>query len=312
MRWQHPERGLLPPSDFIAVAEDIGTIDQLGRHVLEVAVAAISDDRAPRPAAPVPARGQRLGPPARHRRPRPGGDVGRSTARAGRGRRCCSRSPRRRCCTASTSPVEMMARLHDLGVQLAIDDFGTGYSSLARLGHLPVDQVKIDQSFVAAIGPARRPARPDRRRRHRHRRRPRPPDHGRGRRDRRAARLPPPPAVPATPRASCSPSPSRSTSSPPCSPRTPAGSPSRGRPAAAIIERCTGTAVDDVDRGGCRRRPLDHVPVVAAARACACTRPRGTGRAPGGPPTSSCSSPPPSASPGSSPSPNRRRSSSGR
>ena len=42
MRWQHPERGLLPPSDFISVAEDIGTINQLGQHVLEVAVTAIS------------------------------------------------------------------------------------------------------------------------------------------------------------------------------------------------------------------------------------------------------------------------------
>jgi EAL domain-containing protein (putative c-di-GMP-specific phosphodiesterase class I) len=49
-----------------------------------------------------------------------------------------------------------MSRLRDLGVSLAIDDFGTGYSSLARLGHLPVDQVKIDQSFVGSpsTGPA--------------------------------------------------------------------------------------------------------------------------------------------------------------
>ena len=51
--------------------------------------------------------------------------------------------------------IDVLTDLRDLGVRISIDDFGTGHSSLARLHELPVDEVKIDQSFVrAASGPA--------------------------------------------------------------------------------------------------------------------------------------------------------------
>src|SRR5690606_21759526 len=51
----------------------------------------------------------------------------------------------------SDNALSELDRVHDVGVQFAIDDFGTGYSSLARLRHLPVDQVKVDRTFVTEI-----------------------------------------------------------------------------------------------------------------------------------------------------------------
>jgi len=150
VRWQHPDRGLLGPADFIDVAEDIGTIHDLGRHVLEVAVASMTEldpHAGGRPfqlGVNISARQLNTGELDRvvqsvlHRTGWPGEalllEITESALLFG-----------------LDGPVDVMSRLHHLGVALAIDDFGTGYSSLGRLGHLPVDQVKIDQSFVGAI-----------------------------------------------------------------------------------------------------------------------------------------------------------------
>ncbi|WP_426571027.1 sensor domain-containing protein [Aquihabitans sp. McL0605] len=151
VRWQHPERGLLPPGDFIEVAEDTGTINGIGRHVLETAVREISrlvDHTRDRPF--------QLGVNVSARQLSSGDldELVRSVL-AGSGWPGPSlllELTESALLHGLDEPIGVMRRLHDLGVSLAIDDFGTGYSSLARLGHLPVDQVKIDQSFVGAIG----------------------------------------------------------------------------------------------------------------------------------------------------------------
>jgi EAL domain-containing protein (putative c-di-GMP-specific phosphodiesterase class I) len=150
VRWQHPERGLLSPGDFIAVAEDIGTIHELGRHVLEVAVASMSELAPIRPDRPfqlgVNVSARQLNTDAIDR------IVQSVLQRTGwPGEALMLEITESALLHGLNGPVDVMTRLHELGVSLAIDDFGTGYSSLARLGHLPVDQVKIDQSFVSAI-----------------------------------------------------------------------------------------------------------------------------------------------------------------
>jgi EAL domain-containing protein (putative c-di-GMP-specific phosphodiesterase class I) len=153
VRWQHPERGLLPPGDFLPVAEQTGQIVALGEYVLleacrqavawrdagypvRISVNVAADQF--RRAAFVPA-------------------VTRALERSGL-------APDALCLEITESALMRttderawdLERLRHLGVHLAIDDFGTGYSSLAYLHELPVDELKIDRSFVSRLdGPGR-------------------------------------------------------------------------------------------------------------------------------------------------------------
>ena len=149
VRWQHPELGLLPPGSFIAIAEETGLIVPIGQWVLH---AACSTQRAWREAG--------LGPL----------------------RMSVNLSPRQFLHEGLTSDIATIVRLsaadpafieleitegmvmqdperavgllrdmRDIGVHVAIDDFGTGHSSLAYLKRFPVDNLKIDRSFIADI-----------------------------------------------------------------------------------------------------------------------------------------------------------------
>jgi diguanylate cyclase (GGDEF)-like protein len=148
LRWQHPERGMVPPGEFIPVAEGTGIILRLTERVLGLALTQMRrwlDEGHPVPVAVnlstrclmdadlpdlvavllaqhrVPARLLRL-------------EVTESAV-MGDAARC----------------LDVLQRLHDLGVHLSIDDFGTGYSSMAYLRQLPVDELKIDRSFVMGM-----------------------------------------------------------------------------------------------------------------------------------------------------------------
>ncbi len=147
VRWRHPRNGLVPPADFIAIAEECGLIDALGDFVLKTACAQFAQwQRSLGPAAPPLlavnlSRAQLhvagLVPEVKwvleHHGMRPQQlqlEVTESLA-------------------AQDERVQVTLReLKALGVGLALDDFGTGYSSLACLHQLPVDRVKIDRSFV--------------------------------------------------------------------------------------------------------------------------------------------------------------------
>jgi len=148
VRWRHPTRGIVPPSEFIAVAEEAGLIDAVGQEVLQAACRQFALWRdelgrdAPREIAVNLSRAQLkmpgLVPEVKWVLDSNGMqphelqfEVTESLA-------------------AQDERVQASLReLKTLGVRLALDDFGTGYSSLACLHQLPVDTVKIDRSFVA-------------------------------------------------------------------------------------------------------------------------------------------------------------------
>jgi diguanylate cyclase (GGDEF)-like protein/PAS domain S-box-containing protein len=149
VRWQHPERGLVPPAEFVPLAEETGLVIELGAWVLEEAarnaarwqldldgdfVVSVNlsarqlaqPDLVDRVAAVIEQTGVR---------------------------------PANLCFEITESvlmddaaAIAVIERIRGLGVRFAIDDFGTGYSSLGYLRRFPVDVVKIDRAFVASLG----------------------------------------------------------------------------------------------------------------------------------------------------------------
>jgi diguanylate cyclase (GGDEF)-like protein len=149
LRWQHPERGLVPPLEFIPVAEQSGQIKEIGAFVLERACR----DGAAWAAAGHPLRISVNVAVAQLK----GGDFARQVAdvltETGLpSHLLCLEITESSLMRSDQRRTEGLAALRDLGVHLAIDDFGTGYSSLAYLHSLPVDELKIDRSFVNRLG----------------------------------------------------------------------------------------------------------------------------------------------------------------
>ena len=151
VRWAHPDRGLLAPSEFIELAEETGLIQPIGAFVLETACAQAMrwseqwPDR-PAPAILVNLSARQVG------RPELPELIERALARTGLDPpRLCLEITEGVLMGNALSSVRSMAALKDLGVRLAIDDFGTGYSSLSYLERFPVDYLKVDRSFVKSL-----------------------------------------------------------------------------------------------------------------------------------------------------------------
>lgn len=148
LRWRHPERGLVPPNDFIPIAEETGLIVPIGAWVLEQACLRVMEWAEHLPP------GFRIGVNLSARQLQ--SDVV-QTVRAALAATAADPSRIELELTESMlmedaeGAVELMDRLAELGVQLALDDFGTGYSSLAYLMRFPISKLKIDRSFVSDL-----------------------------------------------------------------------------------------------------------------------------------------------------------------
>jgi diguanylate cyclase (GGDEF)-like protein/PAS domain S-box-containing protein len=146
-RWEHPERGLLPPREFIPFAEETAMIVPLGRHLLGRASSHHRDWCEALPAAPRVA----VNVSAREvQRTDVCGEVRRATEAAGIPPSALEIEITETAVLADPRRAAEVARcLRADGATVALDDFGTGYSSLTHLRELPIDRVKIERSFVA-------------------------------------------------------------------------------------------------------------------------------------------------------------------
>ncbi|MGJ5204247.1 bifunctional diguanylate cyclase/phosphodiesterase [Bradyrhizobium sp. HKCCYLR20261] len=145
LRWRHPERGMVPPLDFIPLAEDTGLINEIGDWVLRTACAEAAhwpeDIRLAVNVSPVQLKSPTL------------------ALRIAGALSAAGLAPQRLeieiteavLISDDDAALGILHQLHDMGVRIALDDFGTGYSSLSYLKRFPFDKIKIDRCFVSDI-----------------------------------------------------------------------------------------------------------------------------------------------------------------
>jgi diguanylate cyclase (GGDEF)-like protein len=145
VRWHHPAKGIVPPAEFIPIAESTGLINRLTAYVLEQAVCQARQWLSAGLSVPI----------AVNLSPRCLLDV--DLVELVRGLLDEHRLPAELLrlemteTAVMTNPALAMSTLtglHEMGIRLSIDDYGTGYSSMAYLNRLPVDELKVDRSFV--------------------------------------------------------------------------------------------------------------------------------------------------------------------
>jgi diguanylate cyclase (GGDEF)-like protein len=145
IRWNHPERGLIPPAEFIPIAEEIGLIVPLGEWVLRRACADAmqwpADIKVAVNLSPIQVMNQNLVAVV----------VGALAAAGLPASRLEVEITESVLMQNSEATLATLHRLRELGVKISMDDFGTGYSSLSYLRSFPFDKIKIDRCFISGL-----------------------------------------------------------------------------------------------------------------------------------------------------------------
>ena len=146
LRWEHPEKGMIPPAEFIPFAEQSGKIIEIGRWVLQKACMDAMEWKLPWTVS-INISAQQV------KHPEFVDEVMSALEQSGLPpQRLVLEITESAFINDKNSLKSMLHRFRTLGIAISLDDFGTGYSSLTYLHDFPMDELKIDRSFVSAIG----------------------------------------------------------------------------------------------------------------------------------------------------------------
>lgn len=149
LRWQHPTRGRLMPSEFMRVANDSGLIDRMGQRVIELVCRQIAEFNSK--GIEIPHIAMNVS-PRQFQAANLADEILKKSSEYGIERgQLVVEITEELLLDHSPQVMEQLAKLRAQGIELSIDDFGTGYSSLQYLRDLPANRLKIDQTFVSRI-----------------------------------------------------------------------------------------------------------------------------------------------------------------
>ena len=152
VRWQHPKLGLIPPDDFIPLAEETGLIIELDRWVLHIACKQMTEWKEQFPGSPLKTVSVNLS-AKQFEKPDLITCIDKILMETGfLGQQLQLEITETVLLTHSKEMANFLIQFKERGIQVCLDDFGTGYSSLSYLHHFPINVIKLDRTFVQNLG----------------------------------------------------------------------------------------------------------------------------------------------------------------